>query len=81
MIFSIIVHLPQGGAYTSVGTYDHEELVSLVSELSSRTKIPVPGLIKAFGEYLFARLLILYPYIEGQTGCFDFWPPSKITFM
>jgi hypothetical protein len=64
--------LASGGAYTSVGTYDHEELVSLVSELSSRTKIPVPGLIKAFGEYLFARLLILYPYIEGQTGCFDF---------
>lgn len=41
-----------GGAYTSVGTYDHSELVNMVVELSGRTDVPVPKLIYTFGEYL-----------------------------
>ncbi|MDF3131046.1 heme NO-binding domain-containing protein [Kiritimatiellaeota bacterium B1221] len=64
--------LASGGAYTSVGTYDHEELVALVSELSRRTEIPVPGLIKAFGAYLFERFLIHYPYVKVEDNCFSF---------
>lgn len=64
--------LASGGAYTTVGTYDHEELVALVSELSNRTQMPVPDLIQAFGAYLFERFLILYPYIKVETTCFDF---------
>lgn len=42
-----------GGAYTSVGTYSHEELVDMVVALSNRTQIPVPVLVRTFGEHVF----------------------------
>jgi hypothetical protein len=41
-----------GGAYTTVGTYNHKELVDMVVELSSRVDIPVPKLIHTFGVHL-----------------------------
>ncbi|MDT0584056.1 heme NO-binding domain-containing protein [Brumicola blandensis] len=41
-----------GGAYTSVGTYDHKELVDMVVELHNRTDVPVAKLIYTFGEHL-----------------------------
>lgn len=41
-----------GGAYTAVGTYDHQELVAMVVELSERTGADVPTLIKTFGHHL-----------------------------
>lgn len=44
-----------GGAYTSVGYYDHGEMVALVSALSARTDTPLPALLKAFGRHLFGR--------------------------
>lgn len=37
-----------GGAYTSVGFYDHREIVALVMALSEASGTPVPDLIKAF---------------------------------
>lgn len=42
-----------GGAYTAVGTYDHQELVAMVVALSKRTGIAAPDLIKVFGKHLF----------------------------
>lgn len=48
--------LPNGGAYTAVGDYSHEEIVRLVTELSASTQVSVPDLLQAFGEYLFPRL-------------------------
>jgi hypothetical protein len=50
--------LPSGGAYTSVGKYDHGEIWSLVCELSKVCNTPVPDLFKAYGEYLFGRLAV-----------------------
>jgi hypothetical protein len=44
--------LKSGGAYTSVGTYDVNELVELVVALSKRTNVPVPKLVYSFGNYL-----------------------------
>ncbi|MEE4243915.1 MAG: heme NO-binding domain-containing protein, partial [Kangiellaceae bacterium] len=41
-----------GGSYTTVGTYSHEELVNMVVELSNRTELPVPALVKTFGLHL-----------------------------
>lgn len=65
--------LPSGGAYTIVGTYPHQEMVELVQRLSAATGLAVPVLLKAFGEYLFARFVALYPqYFEGQCSSFDF---------
>lgn len=65
--------LPSGGAYTSVGTYDHREMVRLVSALSRHTGIAVPDLLKAFGEHLFGRFHEGYPhFFEGVTSALDF---------
>jgi hypothetical protein len=65
--------LVSGGAYTSVGTYDHMELVKLVANLSAETNIPVPDLIKDFGRHLaqcfYAGFL---QFFENSPNLFDF---------
>jgi hypothetical protein len=66
-------NLPHGGAYTSVGAYDHSELVTLVSALSKRTDIAVPSLVHAFGEHLFVRFTQLFPrFFVEVTSAMDF---------
>jgi hypothetical protein len=65
--------LPSGGAYTSVGIYDHAEIVALVDALSTRTGAPVPDLVKAFGHHLFGRLSALHPeFVCGIDDALDF---------
>ena len=65
--------LESGGAYTSVGTYDHHEMLALVTQLSEKTGTPVPDLVRAFGHYLFGRFVELYPaFFEGVDGAFSF---------
>ncbi len=65
--------LESGGAYTSVGTYDHHEMLALVTQLSEKTGTPVPDLVRAFGRYLFGRFVELYPaFFEGVDGAFSF---------
>ena len=65
--------LESGGAYTTVGTYDHHEMLTLVTRLSEKTGMPVPDLINAFGRYLFGRFSELYPaFFEGVDGAFSF---------
>ena len=65
--------LPNGGAYTTVGTYDHGELVQMVVALSNRTDIPAPALVQVFGVHLFGRFNALYPsFFAGVTSALDF---------
>ncbi|MDP3847485.1 MAG: heme NO-binding domain-containing protein [Pseudomonas sp.] len=65
--------LANDGAYTAVGTYDHQELVQLVTALSAATQVPVPDLIKAFGQHLFGRFALGYPRLfEGVDSAFAF---------
>jgi hypothetical protein len=65
--------LPSGGRYTSVGTYGHEEMVTLVRGLSERTGIPVPELIRAFGRHLFGRFSVTHPRLfQGAADAFGF---------
>lgn len=65
--------LESEGIYTSVGTYPHEEIVSLVSSLSARSKIAVPDLVRIFGAHLFGRFTVLYPeFFSANTDVFDF---------
>ena len=52
---------PNDGAYTAVGTYDHREMVALVASLSAATQIPVPELLRSFGQHLFTRFVHGYP--------------------
>jgi hypothetical protein len=65
--------LESGGAYTTVGTYDHQEMIALVTCLSRETGIPASQLIRTFGEHLFERFHHLFPnYFEGVPSAFDF---------
>lgn len=56
-------NLPSQGIYTSVGTYNFNEMVSLITELSGIVKIEVGELIYAFGHYLFASLGNAHPEV------------------
>jgi len=48
--------LSDGGAYTSVGTYSHGEMLSMVKALAQHTGLPQSELLKIFGEWLFPKL-------------------------
>lgn len=66
-------NLPSGGAYTSVGTYDHHELLALVGLLSEKTGIDANTLVQVFGEHLLERFYDAYPsFFEGVQSCFAF---------
>jgi len=61
------------GAYTAVGTYDHEELVALATALSEETGIAVSELVQAFGRHLFTRFVVAYPqFFEGVPDAMEF---------
>lgn len=55
--------LPSEGIYTSVGTYDFNEMVSLITNLSDEVKISVDDLIYTFGLYLFNSLGKAHPEV------------------
>lgn len=54
-------NLPNQGTYTQVGTYDHKEMLTLVTHLSKETGIEVPVLVQAFSEHFFDRFTQMYP--------------------
>ena len=57
--------LSTNGAYTSIGTYPHQEMVDLVSNLSTKTGIAVPDLLQHFGRYLFTRFIEVHPNLTN----------------
>lgn len=66
-------NLPSSGAYTSVGTYDHHELLSLVQTLSLKTGIDKKKLTQIYGHHLFFRFSELMPvFFEKPISTFDF---------
>jgi hypothetical protein len=65
--------LPSGGIYTTVGTYDHDEMVTLVEALGKHSGMTTPELLRAFGEYLFGRFEAGYPaFFEATTSALEF---------
>ena len=67
--------LPSGGIYTSVGTYDSQEMVTLVSNLSDMTGVSTQDLLKEFGRHLFRRFSISFPaFFEGIGSSLEFLP-------
>lgn len=61
------------GVYTAVGSYDHQELVTMVKVLSRMKNIPVPELLKIYGEHLFGVFVKKYSnLISGMTDMLDF---------
>ena len=66
-------NLPSEGIYTSVGTYDHDEIIALVQALSNETNISIPDLIKTFGNHLFGQFEVGYPqFFEGVDSAITF---------
>lgn len=64
--------LSTNGAYTSVGTYPHGEMVSLVTNLSQQTGQPVPALLHHFGRHLFKRFTVIHPqYVTNYHSAFQ----------
>jgi len=67
--------LPSEGIYTSVGTYEAQEMVTLVSNLSAITGVSIPDLLRDFGRHLFKRFLISFPaFFEGVESSMEFLP-------
>lgn len=65
--------LPSGGIYTTVGTYDHDEMISLVTELGKHTGLSTPELLRVFGEHLFGRFAAGYPaFFESTNSALEF---------
>lgn len=65
--------LPSGGAYTSVGTYDHTEMRALCRALAAHTGEPVAGLVKSFGIQLSGTFARGYPdFFSRCDHYFDF---------
>lgn len=64
----IVKESKTGGAYTSVGTYPHEELAAMLGVLSSETKMAVPELLSHFGKRLFSFLVGSYPEVVGKAS-------------
>jgi hypothetical protein len=65
--------LESGGAYTSVGTYDHTELLQIVAGLSQHTGLSARDLVQKYGHYLFFRFHEIMPvFFEGVHSVFDF---------
>ena len=61
------------GAYTSVGTYPHQEALALIGQLAELSGEPVPVLADAYGYWLAARFVELYPEMfEGYTDVVSF---------
>ena len=49
------------GVYTSVGSYDHHDLVKLIINLSKKTKVDPEALQRVFGQSVFKNLLASVP--------------------
>ncbi|WP_396635038.1 heme NO-binding domain-containing protein [Maribacter sp. R86514] len=55
--------LPSQGIYTSVATYEFNEMVALITQLSAEVDLPPGDLIYAFGLYLFSSLKNAHPEV------------------
>lgn len=66
-------NLKSEGAYTSIGTYDHSEMVQLVTKLSEFTEIPVPVLLKTFAKFFGSNHLRKYQaFYDNAHDTFSF---------
>jgi hypothetical protein len=61
------------GAYTAVGNYPLKDMISMLTVLSSETGIPVPDLLRLFGERLFEAFANRYSaFLTDTTDAFTF---------
>lgn len=64
-------NLPNGGAYTSVGTYPFEEMVALITAAVQATGTAMPAMLEAFGAHCFAIWVTKFPHLFDGKDLFD----------
>ena len=64
--------LESGGAYTSGGTYDHNEILSLVTLLGKKSGAEVPDLVKTFAHHLAKVFASSHPDFFAKDNAFEF---------
>jgi hypothetical protein len=64
-------NLVHGGAYTSVGTYPFQEMVSLITGLVQRSGIRMAAVLESFGEYCFECWVKKFPALFVNRDLFD----------
>ena len=66
-------NLPSHGAYTTVSTYDDNELFQLIALIESQKGVSAAEAQRAFGSWLFRHLIELAPEHKGTIiSTFDF---------
>ncbi len=66
-------NLSSDGVYTTIGTYEHSEMVQLVTKLSEFSNVPVPTLLKTYARYFGKAHLRKYePFYEAAEDTFAF---------
>ncbi|AUW59341.1 hypothetical protein C1T17_15860 [Sphingobium sp. SCG-1] len=63
--------VPNGGAYTSVGTYPFEEMVSLMTTTVKLTDMKMPELMESFGTFCFGQWVSYAPARVANKDLFD----------
>lgn len=58
--------LDSGGVYTSVGTYNFSEMLSLLTKLSAETNISIDDLLEVYAEHFFGFIEVSYPGFLAQ---------------
>ncbi|MEZ9229877.1 heme NO-binding domain-containing protein [Vibrio amylolyticus] len=66
---SILDEAEDSGVYTSVGSYDHKALVSLIIALSKKTNVSSEDLQQVFGRSVFLNLLKTLPNTAALNRC------------
>lgn len=65
--------IASNGAFTSVGSYPHEEALAMIGTLSALTEKPVPELAYSYGHWLSGRFVELYPEMfQGYSDAVSF---------
>ncbi len=64
--------LNSGGSYTSVGTYDHKEALSIVQKFSKLTQSNTDQLLISFGRHLGKVFVVKYPDFYKHKNVFFF---------
>lgn len=65
--------LESGGAYTTAGTYDHNDLLQIIGALSKHAGLPVQDLVHKYGHHLFFRFHEIMPvFFEKPQSAFEF---------
>jgi len=60
------VDVKSSGIYTTVGTYDHDELLKYIDYINHVSKHKTQILVEEFGYYLFEKLVNEYPKLIKQ---------------